>query len=57
MTKEELQISLLNKELLKPNRIETRLSDEIELLCSGYSCGTNTRRPGSDAIEEDDILF
>ncbi|WP_162618565.1 FlmA family RiPP peptide [Pedobacter yulinensis] len=57
MTKEELKNSLLGKELVKPNLSETRLSEEVDSLCSGFSCGTNTARGSGDVLEEDDILF
>lgn len=57
MSKEELKESLKNKELVRPNLSEARLSDEVESLCSGFSCGTNTARAEGDVMEENDILF
>lgn len=57
MSKDELKNSLKIKELVRPNLSETRLSEEVESLCSGFSCGTNTARAYGDVMEEDDILF
>lgn len=57
MKKEQLKNSLQAKELVRPNLSETRLSEEVESLCSGFSCGTNTARASGDVLEEDDILF
>ena len=63
--KETLKTELKKIELVKPNSIEKRLSNEVEALCESFSCGhntsngccMNTNKAGGDTEENIDILF
>lgn len=57
--KEQLKSSLQKKELVKPNRVEERLSMEVESLCDGFCNNSNNfaRGNGSAPTQDSDILF
>ena len=55
--KKTLKTELKKIELVKPNSIEKRLSNEVEALCESFGCGYNTAKANGDTEEENDILF
>ena len=57
MNKQELKNQLNKIELVKPNSIETRMSNEVESLCETYICAGNVGKAAGDTEEENDILF
>jgi hypothetical protein len=55
-TKDLLKEALQKKELVKPNKTEERLSQEVESLCD-FTCTGNTARGDGGTGSNDDILF
>ena len=44
-------------ELVKPNSINSRMSNEVEALCESFGCGYNVAKANGDTETDSDILF
>ena len=55
--KDMLLESLQKKELVKPNKTEQRLAQEVESLCDFVCTGNFARGQGDTNGSEDNILF